>query len=105
MIIGSGLIARAFAARESALDSICIYAAGVSNSTCRDALEFARERERLGAALAATATSNRFVYFSTCSIDDPWSASSAYVAHKVAMEVLVRGHDNHLIVRLPQIAG
>jgi len=105
MIVGSGLIARAFASRETSLDATCVYAAGVSNSGCSDASEFARERERIAATLAATPAATRFVYFSTCSIDDPWSVGSAYVAHKAAMEMLVRGHDNHLIVRLPQIAG
>ena len=104
-IVGSGLIARAFAAQRCALNSTCVYAAGVSNSSCGDASEFARERTRLSAALAATPAAMRFVYFSTCSIDDPWSSGSPYIAHKVAMEALVREHDNHLIVRLPQVAG
>jgi hypothetical protein len=105
MIIGSGLIARAFAVKRPFLGATCLYAAGVSNSSCSDSSEFARERARLSEVLGHTPPAVRFVYFSTCSIEDPWSTESLYVAHKVAMESLVRRHDNHLIVRLPQVAG
>ena len=104
MIVGSGLIANAFVQHASALDDVCIYAAGVSNSSCLDEDEFARERQRLQLAIG-NAGRKVFVYFSTCSIDDPWSRTTRYVAHKRDMESLVRTHAPFLIIRLPQVAG
>ena len=105
MIIGSGMLARAFAAQYAATPDFWIYAAGVSNSGCSDPREFDRERGRLSAALRAGRQSDAFVYFSTCSISDPAAANSPYTRHKVAMEHLVSGHDKFLIIRLPQVAG
>lgn len=105
MIIGSGLLARAFTHRFADAPEVMIYAAGVSNSECADPAEFARERSRLEQALHAARDAKVFVYFSTCSIDDASAASSRYVLHKIAMEAAVREHDRHLIARLPQLAG
>jgi nucleoside-diphosphate-sugar epimerase len=104
MIVGSGLLARAFAAQSPPADTV-VYAAGVSNSSCRDAREFAREQERLSAALSDAATGHRFVYFSTCSVEDPEARASFYVTHKRAMEELVTQRARHLVLRLPQLAG
>ena len=104
-IIGSGLIARAFAPRADALTDVCIYAAGVSNSSCNDTREFARERERLQAAADSLNDTTLLLYFSTCSINDPAAQNSAYVNHKRAMEQLVAQRPRHLILRLPQLAG
>ncbi|MDD2701321.1 MAG: hypothetical protein PHH36_08775 [Sideroxydans sp.] len=106
MIEGSGLIAQAFM-REGAqrLHDTCIYAAGVSNSCCRDSYEFLRERERFEAVVAACPADTRFVYFSSCSIDDPSVRDTAYVQHKLRMEARVRRCPRHLILRLPQVAG
>lgn len=104
MIIGSGLLAKAFEPRFGASDSVWVYAAGVSNSNCTDAGEFERERRRLATALDRSADADAFVYFSTCSIDDPEATSSDYVQHKLAMEALTRSH-RYVIVRLPQVCG
>jgi nucleoside-diphosphate-sugar epimerase len=105
MIVGTGLIARAFAAHRDALVGACVYAAGVSNSSCKDPREFEREKARVLAAMEDSAADNLFLYFSTCSIDDPAEQSSAYVLHKLAMERLVAERRRHLIFRLPQLAG
>jgi len=105
MIIGTGLIARAFAPYLQALPGACIYAAGVSNSSCEDAREFERERQRLGAALASVHASSLFLYFSTCSVDDPAAREGAYARHKLTMEAQVRQRGRHLVIRLPQLAG
>ena len=43
MLIGSGMLARAFSGAFLQREDVCIYAAGVSNSSCTDAHEFARE--------------------------------------------------------------
>ncbi len=105
MIIGSGLIAHAFKATYAHSDTVCLYAAGVSNSACRDPHEFARERERLTAALGNMQAVDCFVYFGTCSVADPAAQDTDYVRHKLAMERLVSAHPRHLIFRLPQVAG
>lgn len=106
MIIGSGLIANAFI-QGGAHDfgDTCFYAAGVSNSVCKDEREYLRERERLDAAMAECSDGERIVYFSTCSIEDPAMRDSEYVQHKMRMENLVRERDKYLILRLPQVAG
>jgi nucleoside-diphosphate-sugar epimerase len=106
MIVGSGLIARAFIQGGAyAFDDTCFYAAGVSNSGCLDEREFQRERMRLDQAIADCPPDDRFVYFSTCSIEDPAMRNSAYVQHKLRMEDVVRERARHLILRLPQVAG
>ena len=63
MIIGSGLLAKAFVSGYSHRDDVCIYAAGVSNSGCTDEREFERERIRLADALSAARSAGVFVYF------------------------------------------
>ena len=106
MIVGSGLIAKAFIdGGAHALRDTCFYAAGVSNSGCQDEREYLRERERLNAAMDGCRIGDRFVYFSSCSIADPASRDSAYVQHKIRMEDIVRERTRHLILRLPQVAG
>lgn len=105
MIIGSGLLAQAFSPAFSQRGDVCIYAAGVSNSNCTDAHEFARERQRLSEALQQTKQVDAFIYFGTCSVADPEAEDTPYVQHKLAMEQLVSTHPRHLILRLPQVAG
>lgn len=104
MIYGSGLVASAMAPNFPS-EQIVVYAAGVSNSGCTDASEFFRERERLQRTLSMHERSERFLYFSTCSVSDHSAGESMYVRHKVAMEALVREHPRHLNLRLPQVAG
>lgn len=105
MIVGSGLIARAFAAHASSLQGVCFYAAGVSNSSCRDPREFERDRERLRQSIDCPEASGLLVYFSTCSVEDPASLNNAYTRHKRELEEMIRARDGHLILRLPQVAG
>lgn len=105
MLIGSGLLAQAFANPFSQREDVCIYAAGVSNSSCIDVREFERERQLLSKTLEQTKHVDVFVYFGTCSVDDPEAMNTPYVRHKLAMEQLVVAHPRHLILRLPQVAG
>jgi len=105
MLIGSGLLARAFAPAFSGRNDVCIYAAGVSNSGCTDLQEFERERKRLADGLLQFNRADAFVYFGTCSVGDPDVQNTPYVRHKLAMEHLVSEHPRHLILRLPQVAG
>ena len=105
MIIGSGLLARAFSRFALDRKDLAIFAAGVSNSGCTDTREFEREKTLLLRSLEGSPDSLQFVYFSTCSVDDPESNNSPYVRHKLAMEELVRSTPGHVILRLPQVAG
>lgn len=105
MIIGSGLLAKAFSRVSSQLDKVCIYAAGVSNSNCIDLQAFDRERGRLSSAIENLGNEITFVYFGTCSVLDPEMTNKPYVMHKLAMEEIVKKHPKYLILRLPQVAG
>lgn len=105
MLIGSGLLAHAFSNAYLQNEDVCIYAAGVSNSSCTDMHEFARERQRLADALRQTMHVDAFVYFGTCSVADPEIRNTPYVQHKLAMEQIVCNHPKSLILRLPQVAG
>ena len=105
LVIGSGLLAKAFAGGLTINENVCIYAAGVSNSSCKDTHEFMRERQRLSKALEQRMEAQTFVYFGTCSVDDPEAKNTAYVQHKLEMEQLVSAHPTYLILRLPQVAG
>jgi len=105
MIVGSGLIASSFSHLFSKCDDVCIYAAGVSNSSCCDTHEFERERARIEEALEQSMPVEAFVYFGTCSVSDPEARNTPYVQHKLAMEKLVQTHPRNLILRLPQVAG
>lgn len=105
MLVGSGLLANTFPSATSQCEDVCIYAAGVSNSSCIDSREFARESQRLSDALLQAKYADVFVYFGTCSVDDSEARATPYVQHKLAMEQIVRAHSRHLILRLPQVAG
>jgi nucleoside-diphosphate-sugar epimerase len=105
VIIGSGLLAHAFPRVLLQREDVCIYAAGVSNSSCADSHEFARERLRLEDALRQAMHVDAFVYFGTCSVADPVARNTPYVQHKLAMEQMVHTHPHNLILRLPQAAG
>ena len=105
-VIGSGLLARAFLlAPLETYRNACIYAAGVSNSSCTNVDEFERERRRLTQALLEGEQADPFIYFGTCSVVDPETKDTPYVQHKLAMEMLASAHPRHLICRLPQVAG
>jgi nucleoside-diphosphate-sugar epimerase len=103
MIIGSGLLARAFAHLFAGSRDCCVYAAGVSNSNCSDQREFDRERDRLMIAMEEHRSVDLFLYFGTCSANG--SFVSPYVQHKIEMEKIVAEHPRYLILRLPQTAG
>ncbi len=103
MIIGTGLIASAFASHSFTKDpNIIIFASGVSNSHETSAAEFSRERDLL---LKALEHDKLIFYFSTCSIADPELRMSPYVVHKIAMESLVSSSGKYAIFRLPQVVG
>ena len=104
MVVGNGLLAKAFAGFGSRRD-VVIFASGVSNSMETRAAAFERER----ALLEVTRRSHPqalLVYFGTCSVDDPDRAGTPYVQHKLAMEALLAGSGSPWIVlRLPLAIG
>lgn len=103
MLIGSGLLARAFAEFAGDADFV-IFAAGVSDSRETRQEAFAREASRLRDALAET--KGVFVYFGTCSKFDPSQRDTPYVRHKDAMEALIgQSARDWRIFRLPQVVG
>lgn len=104
MVVGSGLIARAFAPLADGNDRLCVYAYGVSNSSCTDSKQFIREAIALKESLDREKDAI-FLYFGTCSVGDPEMQYSPYVQHKLRMEALVVEHDKGIIVRLPQVVG
>jgi hypothetical protein len=102
MIVGNGLIAKAFHENYANNDDVLIFASGVSNSSNTDPNEFLREKTLLESFLSEQ---KKIIYFSTCSIEDPSVADSPYILHKLEMEKLIKSADDYLIFRLTQPAG
>ncbi len=101
MIIGNGLIARAFGQFAQDPDTV-IFASGVSNSREVNPAAFAREREMLLQWLAHA--SAHVVYFGSCNVVNP-EQDSPYFEHKRAMERLVTCSGRGTVLRLPQVVG
>ena len=102
MIVGGGLIAKAFSKKYENDDSVIIFASGVSNSEENNISNFTRERNLLLHFLYKH-PNLKFIYFSTILID---YKHNPYYAHKKEMEDLIKGNSkNYLIVRVPQLIG
>ena len=102
MVVGNGLIARAFEKYKDS-DNVIIFDSGVSNSKEDRDTEFMREIDLLS---NYSYTPYRFIYFSTCSVDDLSLKDSKYIAHKMRMEELIkRNFTNNIIFRLPNVIG
>ena len=102
MIIGNGLLARAFSPFYADDPEVLVFASGVSNSRETCAAEFEREKQLLQAACAK---GKELIYFSTCSVHDPELLHTPYVVHKLAMEEMVAQLPHFAIFRLPQVVG
>lgn len=104
MVVGKGLVAKAFKAYGDD-PAYIIFASGVSNSTSVDIAMFEREQHLLQQTVDAN-PDKRLVYFSTCSIYDSSLEKSAYVQHKLNMEKLVsQTHSSYIIFRVSNLAG
>lgn len=101
MILGSGLIARAFHGFADDPDTL-VFASGVSNSGERDSAVFLRERTLLETALDQS--SKRLVYFGSCNVVNP-EQNSPYFQHKRDMEKRVLDSGKGVVFRLPQVVG
>tara|TARA_R110002074_G_scaffold53941_2_gene134742 strand:+ start:1061 stop:1744 length:684 start_codon:yes stop_codon:yes gene_type:complete len=102
VIVGGGLIAKAFSKKYENDDSVIIFASGVSNSEENNISNFTRERNLLSHFLCKY-PNLKFIYFSTILID---YKHNPYYTHKKEMEDLIKGNSkNYLIVRVPQLIG
>ncbi len=103
MIIGKGLLARAFEPHFGTDSSVVVFASGVSNSLETRPVEFERERSLLCKLLDSDA--KRFIYFGSCGVTAQDAELTAYMKHKQSMEALVLSSANGLVFRLPQVVG
>ncbi len=100
MIIGNWFLANIFLQYQN-IDTVCIFASGVSNSQNQDHSLFQRERNLLVETLNNT-KEKVFIYFSTCSIYDATLVNSEYVKHKLKIENLIEQSGNaYIIFRIP----
>jgi nucleoside-diphosphate-sugar epimerase len=104
MVIGNGLVARGFKSLEA--DASClVFASGVSNSSTTDPAEFDREK-RLLERVMQEHREKTLLYFSTCSVYDPYSSHSSYVRHKLSMESYIAAHHPaYHLFRISNLAG
>lgn len=97
MVIGNGMIARAFSDFMDEKDMI-IFCSGVSNSMETDPKEFEREMNLIKCYLEG---GKKFIYFSSTSVVDG-SPSTPYIEHKLYIEEYIsKNHSDYLIFRLP----
>lgn len=101
MIVGSGLLANAFAPAFSGDEDFLVFASGVSNSSETRHEAFLRERMLLQATLSPV---RRLIYFSSCAVANASQPSTPYLQHKREMERMVLGNDG-IVLRLPQVVG
>jgi nucleoside-diphosphate-sugar epimerase len=103
MIVGKGLLARAFEPCFGEASDVVVFASGVSNSLETRPGEFEREAALLRQRLDSEA--KRFIYFSSCGVAAAESELTPYMRHKRSMESLVLSASHGLVLRLPQVVG
>lgn len=103
MIVGKGLLAKAFEQHFGGNRDVVVFASGVSNSLETRPSEFAREEKLLRELLDPKA--RRFVYFGSCGATANELELTAYMRHKRAMESLVLSVPHGLVLRLPQVVS
>lgn len=104
MIIGDGMLASMFIDYKNN-NNIIIFASGVSNSSETREKEFLREKTLVENTLK-NYRDKLFIYFSSCSLDDPQLSNTPYHIHKRNMEQLIKEISNYYIIfRVPNIIG
>ena len=104
MVVGNGLLAKAFSEYSNNNDVI-IYASGVSNSTEKSKEVFQRETNLLKECISKN-KNKLIIYFSTCSVSDVDLKGSDYVLHKLNTEKFIQNNvDKFIIFRLPIVVG
>lgn len=85
--------------------SVVIFASGVSDSKSIDAAQYLRERNLLKETIGKFPDAT-LVYFSTCSIYDPYLKDNPYIRHKLEIEKLLAASGNkYLLLRVSNVAG
>lgn len=104
MIIGNGLLAKAFIKYKNSED-IIIFASGVSNSNELGKEAFKREMDLLENVLSSHNT-KLLVYFSSCDVIYADEIDKPYYRHKLKMEEIIKKRcKKYFIFRLPQLIG
>lgn len=104
MVIGNGLIAKAFNHFKSD-KQVVIFASGVSNSKEKDASQFEKEMDLIRDNCIQFPNAH-FVYFSTTSIEDPSVWNNGYVKHKLIVESYIASNcPSYHIFRLSNVVG
>ena len=98
------MLAKGFAKYQGLNLAVCVFACGVSNSTCVLEAEFQRESDLLDQVSANLSREFCLVYFSTLTTNITVK-QHAYLLHKHRMEAKVRARGRHLILRLGQVVG
>lgn len=102
MVIGKGLIAKAFDIYEDN-DDVIIFASGVSDSGDLPDSEYLREINTL---LPLVQSNKHLIYFSTTGVYDPQRKDNKYIKHKLAVETLIADNfERWTIFRLPNVIG
>lgn len=101
MIIGNGLLAKAFKGLYEENDEIIIFASGVSNSSETELQQFSKEIYLLEESLKLK---KKIIYFSSTSILCDPLLHTPYQKHKKKIENLLESNDS-IVVRLPQVLG
>jgi hypothetical protein len=101
MLLGSGLIARAFK-RVKIDNQNIIIAAGVSDSACVSKTEFYREKKLIEASLEKN---KKIIYFSSQSCANN-ALKTPYFTHKRNIErIILQYSPYNVVLRIPQIAS
>ena len=106
-IIGSGFLAYQFKKYDKLINKlkIYVYAAGVSNSLCKNKKDLDRDFNRIKNFISLF-DNKKLVYISTCSIFDPNRNKSNYIKNKIKIEKYIRREaSNYTIIRLPELIG
>lgn len=104
MVIGNGLVAQRFSQYISD-DSFLVFASGVSNSKTKNSDAYIREFDLLKDSIKKN-ESKILIYFSTCSIYDPYEKDAQYVQHKLQLEAYIKGHVKQFyIFRVSNLVG
>ena len=106
-IIGSGFLASQFHKYDKLIQkiSICVYAAGVSNSLCTNQKELDKDFNRIR-KFRESIGERKLIYISTCSIFDPSRRTSKYIKNKLKIENYIKNQFyDYTIVRYPELIG
>ena len=106
-IVGSGFIAKSFKNKNNFFKKkkCILYAAGVSNSNCKDLELYKKDFKRLKFKINSL-NHNKLIYLSSCSVADKSRNKSLYLKSKIKNENYIKKNcKKYLIIRLPEIIG